>query len=197
MQNSKIFKLYKGMEGDMHRSWKEILEQLSERRPAVRINVLDIIALDRLGVCRPLFWASTSPQGSLQCKNVRNKGVDEVVQAALVMMQPKDPRECLALGLSPHSRFVLKAKELYDIGTLVAAGLEGLVLLKAPGRKFDRRVFVHEIRMAGRGYEDNVQVGGFPGLSQAGERLKQSPTVKKKLRPKSSWRVFGWLNSCY
>jgi len=184
------------MEADLHRGWKEILEQLSERRPAALLNVLDTIALDRLGVCRPLFWASTSPQGCLRSKNMRNLSLDEVVHSALALMQPKDSRECLALGLSQNSRFVLRVKDLYELATLVAAGLEGLVLLRAPGRRFDKRVFVHEIRMAGRGYEDSVRVGNFPELSQAGERSRQSSTVKKRPRPRSSWQVFGWWSSC-
>lgn len=185
------------MESDLRRGWKDVLEQLSERKPPVRLNVLDTIALDRLGVCRPQFWTSTGPQGFMQSKNVRNLSVDDIVQTVVAAVHPKDTREYLAVGLNQQSRFALTLKTLCDLSSLIAVGLDGLVLLSKPGHKFDSRVFVHEIRMSGRGYEDTVQALRFPELSQAGEHLTQSATARTRPKPRPSWPVCVWWSSCY
>lgn len=161
----------------LRRDWKDVLEHLSEKKPPLRLNILDTIAFDRLTVPRPLFWLYTSREGFLQCRNVRNMSIDEVVQTAVAsvssplttripryLLTIEDSTEALAVAVCENARFVLAAKALLRVPPM----LDGLVLLKSPGRKFDRRVFIHEVRVQGASYMDDIRAANISDLSLEG-----------------------------
>ena len=170
----------------MRRSWKDVLEHLSEKKPPLRFKVLDTIALDRITPVRPLFWLYTGAEGYLQSRNVRNVSTEEVVQSAVASSIPakvprylvnlEESKETLAVGMSDTARFPLTAKALLSLPVLATSGLDGLVLVKAPGKKFDRRVFIHEIKARGGNLESEVRARSLDNLNLEGVNSHRTGT---------------------
>lgn len=164
-------------------SWKDIYEHLCDSRHPLFLNVLDCIAFDTNSQCRPLFWLRTSNDGLVKSRNIRNLTVEDVVQLVLltsgVMSQKRrvvggsweDSKEIVALGMTDVVRVTLNPRALVGLQTLVAQGVDGLVVLKSPGKRFDRRVFIHSIHRLGTRYEDSVSVRNLYSMTQEGHSL--------------------------
>lgn len=181
-------------ESTISRSWKDLYEQLCDLKPPLFLNVLDSIAFDTFSILRPIFWLRTCPEGYLQCRNVRSLTTDDIIQLAVMstgvtsqrsgpMSSWEDSKEIVGVGVSDSTRFTLTAKALISIPALLSTGLDGLVILKSPGKQFDRRVLIHDICVQNGNYEDSVKVRSLYDMSQEGVHSRQSHSATAKLPP--------------
>ena len=163
----------------LSRSWKDLYEQLCDLKPPLFLNILDSVTFDTFSLFRPVFWLRTCSEGYLQCRNVRSLTTDDIVQLAILSTgvtaqrsglvgKWEDSKEIVAVGVSESTRFTLTAKALISIPALLSTGLDGLVILKSPGKQFDRRVLIHDICVQNGSYEDSIKARSLYNMSQEG-----------------------------
>jgi hypothetical protein len=175
-------------------SWKDLYEQLCDLKPSLFLNILDSIAFDTFSLSRPVFWLRTCPEGYLQCRNMRNLTIDDAIQLAVMstgittqrgglVESWEDSKEIVAVGVNASARFALTPKALISLPVLLSTGLDGLVILKSPGKQFDRRVLIHDIRVQKSLYEDTIKVRSLYNMSQEGVHSTQSRSVTVSYKP--------------